>query len=349
MEKRIFALILAIFTIFSLQANAESLLKIEDFLKSYDVEFFWDDFRQVGLIRTGSQTITFKAGFDYFLLNYSQKRFCGGITLDGDGRILLSQEAQGSFSEILQPYKINPNVMKIAAIVIDPGHGGFDSGAVSPFDVGGSRLMEKDVVLAISLLLDKKLKEKYPEKRIEMTRSTDIFIELEKRTEIANNIKIKKNEAIIFISIHANASPFRPNAEGFEVWCNPEDKTKKMMTEDMKKDIPKQALSIFEMLLQEEINTETKILASNILKGLEDALGANIPNRGLKENDWAVVMNARMPAVLVEVGFLTHKKEAERLKNNQYLEKLADGIFKGLVTFVDTFESTNGFTGGQVE
>lgn len=342
--KKLFAFTFIIFSIFSLHANNQSVI-IDEFLKYYEAELFWDDFRQIGLIQTPSKTLVFKSGFDYYLVNYKEKEFCGDISVNRAGQIVLSSQAQASFSKHLQAYRLDPNTIKIAAIVIDPGHGGFDSGAVSPFEIKGKRLMEKDVVLRLSLMLNKMIADKYPDKKIVMTRSTDVFIELEERTNIANNIKVKKNEVIIFVSIHANASPFRPNAEGFEVWCYPEEKTKNLMTEEMKKDIPVEAQAIFEMLLQEEINTETKILASNILSGMETALGPSVPNRGLKEYEWAVVKNARMPSVLIEIGFLTHKKEAERLESNQYLEKVADGIFKGLKNFIDTFESTNGFTG----
>ena len=108
---------------------------------------------------------------------------------------------------------------RIAAIIIDPGHGGTDSGAIGELTVNGKtqKVYEKDVDLKAAKILRDMLAKAYPDKRILMTREKDITCSLEARTVIANSVPIRKNEAIIYISVHANASR-DTKARGYEVW-----------------------------------------------------------------------------------------------------------------------------------
>jgi N-acetylmuramoyl-L-alanine amidase len=97
-------------------------------------------------------------------------------------------------------------------------------------------------------------------------------------------------------------------------------------------------------MTEEEFTTESIFMGRSILNRLEEALGAATPNRGLKAEKWFVVKNAQMPAVLVELPFVTNQEDAEIMTNDAYLKKFADAIYKGIVDFVDAFERTGGFT-----
>ena len=115
-------------------------------------------------------------------------------------------------------------VPTIAAVLIDPGHGGKDPGAIGSHTIDDEkiRINEKDIVLDVSRQLYQALALRYPDKQIMLTRDDDTFISLENRVNKANSISLGDHEAIIYISIHANAS-LNSKAHGFEVWYLPPD------------------------------------------------------------------------------------------------------------------------------
>jgi N-acetylmuramoyl-L-alanine amidase len=94
-------------------------------------------------------------------------------------------------------------------------------------------------------------------------------------------------------------------------------------------------------MLEEEYTIESILLAKYILQGLDDAVGDISENRGLKDESWFVVRKAKMPSVLVEIGFVTHADEAKRLSDSQYLKKIARAIYNGMVSFIEYFDSTH--------
>ena len=95
-------------------------------------------------------------------------------------------------------------------------------------------------------------------------------------------------------------------------------------------------------MLEEEFTTESVILARNIVSALQARIGGESPNRGIKAEEWFVVRNARMPSVLVEMGYITNLEEARLLATGDYLQRIADGIYNGVVEFVSYFESMKG-------
>ena len=176
-------------------------------------------------------------------------------------------------------------------IVIDPGHGGKDPGAVGEYTLNGKkyRCVEKDVVLDCSTKIYRKLKEKYPDKTIMMTRTGDTYPSLEDRVEMANNISLKQDEAIIYVSVHANSS-FSKTAKGYEVWYLSQDYRRNLVDES---DIEtKEILPILNNMMEEEFTMESILIAKFILDGLTEQIGDLSPSRGLKEENWFVVRNA---------------------------------------------------------
>ena len=224
----------------------------------------------------------------------------------------------------------------ISKIVIDPGHGGKDSGAI-----GKRGLMEKTVVLDIAKRL-KALIEKKTNYEVILTRETDIFIPLEERTVIAN---IKK--ADLFISIHANASRKR-NAMGIETYFQGIPKT-----DEARETAARENMSgiddrysdddnILEFILADMKNTH-KINESSQLAGvIQDSLIKGVSSRyedvrnlGVKQAMFYVLHKAKMPSILVETSFISNPEEEKRFRDYRYRDQIANSIYNGIKTYVE--------------
>lgn len=222
-------------------------------------------------------------------------------------------------------------------IVLDPGHGGHDPGAVGP-----RNLYEKDVVLDISLKV-KKVLEANPDYEVFLTRETDVFIPLEQRTAIANS----KN-ADLFISIHANASN-RRDAKGLETyllnWTNDEEALKVAARENaislkkMKK--MSEGRDVLDIMLsdlkRDNKRDESIKLANFIQKNMVGSLNKNyghIVDHGVKQALFYVLFGAQMPSVLVEVSFISNPLEEKLLAKNGYRAELAQSLASGIHKYV---------------
>lgn len=225
---------------------------------------------------------------------------------------------------------------RVGAIVIDPGHGGSDPGCVSSYIENNKRIIlyEKDIALKVALSLYSMLKTGYPDKKIILTRNKDVYPTLEQRVNMANAVKIKKNESILYVSIHVNAS-LDSRASGYEVWYLPPDYRREVLD---KKTVPAEIHTILNSMMEEEFTMESILLAQNILDGMTAKIGAQSKNRGIRANQWFVVRNVKMPSVLIELGFLTNKEEIKLLNSSTYLKKCTEGIYNGLSEFIVNFE-----------
>ncbi|MBI5632089.1 MAG: N-acetylmuramoyl-L-alanine amidase [Nitrospirae bacterium] len=218
-------------------------------------------------------------------------------------------------------------------IVLDPGHGGHDPGAVGP-----KNLYEKDVVLDIALKLKKILADD-PNLEIFLTRETDIFIPLEQRTTTA----ISKN-ADLFLSIHANASP-RREARGIETyflnWTNDEEAMKVAARENaislkkMKKmNEGKDVLDVMLSSLRRDNKRDESLKLANIVQqNMVNGLNRNynhIVDHGVKQALFYVLFGADMPSVLVEVSFISNPLEEKLLSKDGYRSELAKSIASGI-------------------
>lgn len=233
-----------------------------------------------------------------------------------------------------------PGEYKIRTIVVDPGHGGKDPGAI-----GVGRLKEKDVVLDISKRFKKRLER--AGLKVILTRDRDVFLSLKQRARIANT-----KEADFFISIHANA--FRKSrAAGFEVYYLSEaidDSARAVAAAEnavlkfeQSEDFSKPLRATLWDILYTEHRTESIELARSICKAVERK-GLSRNNRGVKGANFCVLRSTKMPAVLVEVGFISNPLEASRLKLRSYRQKLAEAIAEGVLSYKRSYEASNGFT-----
>lgn len=219
---------------------------------------------------------------------------------------------------------------KIRRIVVDPGHGGKDPGAV-----GVKGVMEKDVALAIGTKLADKIKQELGIDVV-MTRTTDVFIPLQERTSTANKVG-----ADLFISIHANASPNR-NTAGIESYYLNLAKTEKAAQlaalengTSLEKVSTLQAI-LFDLMANYKLN-DSAHLADEVQKSLYKRVSSKFhgsKNLGVKQGPFFVLVGATMPSILVETAFLSNEMEEARLADPQYQDATAEGILKGVGSYI---------------
>lgn len=235
---------------------------------------------------------------------------------------------------------------RIGAIIIDAGHGGKDPGGIG---YNGTR--EKDIVLEVSRELKRELERRLRGIDIIMTRVDDSFLPLEQRGEIANVVEPVKNP--VFLSIHANVS-YESNSCGYESYFLSIDPFGESARDVAMKEnsVLNYEIENYNEYLKEIINRivdieyrrESRLLADFIQKRLGSSIGTASPDRGVKSAFFYVLKTVAMPAVLVEIGFVTNKKEALNLLEADYQRKIARGIAEGVEDFVLSFQNTDGFT-----
>jgi N-acetylmuramoyl-L-alanine amidase len=222
--------------------------------------------------------------------------------------------------------------LKLARVVIDPGHGGHDQGTQGPHG-----FLEKDLVLDVSLRLGALIAERLGAEVI-YTRSDDTFIPLEGRTALAN-----QREASLFLSIHANSSPL-PHVAGVETFYLSISGTKDAMDVASRENASSQK-SIFELndvlqkIARQDKSEESKEFAHRIQAELYAFSARNVPgskNRGVKSAPFMVLIGANMPSILAEIGFLSNPKEEALLKKPDYRQKLADALCRGVSRYADS-------------
>jgi len=228
-----------------------------------------------------------------------------------------------------QALPIPPVVLPgLKTIVLDAGHGGHDPGAI-----GRSGLREKAVTLDVALRLRGLLEREGFQ--VVMTRDRDRFISLSQRSQIAN-----RQRADLFVSVHANSARQR-SISGFEVYALSEatDDHARALEAAENASLPLEGSeavasgteAIVWDLLYTEHRAESMELAAQVCRGLRGKLPSQ--NRGVKTARFAVLKGSRMPAILIEVGFVSHPAEEQRLRNSSYRQHLAEGIRDGILAF----------------
>src|SRR5215831_1743251 len=222
--------------------------------------------------------------------------------------------------------------LKIGKIVVDAGHGGHDTGTIGP-----NGLEEKDLVLDVALKLGKLLEDKLGAEVV-YTRDDDTFIPLETRTAIAN-----KEQADLFISIHANSSG-DPTARGVETYylnfTSRADALEVAARENAvsEKSIHELQDLVKKIALKEKIE-ESHEFALDVQRSLYAGLSAKSPslrNRGVKKAPFVVLIGANMPSILAEISFVSNPDDAKKLKTNDYRQRIADSLYKGVSRYVNS-------------
>ncbi|MCR5762571.1 MAG: N-acetylmuramoyl-L-alanine amidase [Treponema sp.] len=345
-----------IFIIFSkvplLCASENSEINLSKRVEEAGITLYWDPLSLSGILEKNGHKIAFQSGNNFIVKDYlSIEQGTAPYVKDGElvateGFFLsavnfFTQSSENSFSS-----SKDLNMYKVGAILIDAGHGGRDAGATATHDFNGKKVTvyEKDLNLKVALSIYELLKKNYPEKKILMTRTTDVFLDLEKRTDIANSVRLSENEAVLYVSIHANASIIS-SASGFEVWYLDPNYRRDVVDSSVSED--KTLLAILNSMMEEEYTTESILMAKFITEGMSEQVGTLTSSRGIKAEKWFVVKNAKMPSVLIETGFISNKKECALLCDEDYLQKLSVGIYNGIKSFIIHFERSRGFTGSR--
>ena len=222
--------------------------------------------------------------------------------------------------------------LKVGRIVLDPGHGGHDTGTIGP-----EGLREKDLVLDVAKRLGALIEERLGSEVI-YTRSDDVFVPLERRTEIANEAK-----ADLFLSIHANSSTLR-SAAGVETYYL-NFTTSRAALEVAARENAGSQKTIYELQdLLEKIALKDKVeesreFATRVQSALFSVSAKGDPrakDRGIKRAPFVVLIGASMPSVLSEIGFISNAHDENIMKRGEYRERLAEALYKGLASYANT-------------
>jgi N-acetylmuramoyl-L-alanine amidase len=332
----------------AVKVDGKEYIPLAIIAKYYQAGCEWDTIARKADLIKANRSFSFCVGMDYAVVNGRPEKmsapavfFEGAVAIPADfaieriGKILgPPQITKGPQPPITQKYLIRK-------IVIDPGHGGDDPGAV-----GKTGLKEKDLVLDIS----KRVKDKLGESGVGvvMTRDRDKFIPLTKRSQIAND-----SDADFFVSVHANAAKLK-GARGFEVYylSNAVDDNARAVqaaedsflkfddTSFLHRNTDLEA-TVWDLVYTE--NREESIeLARHIAKSVDDY--TSLTSRGVKSARFYVLRGTQMPSVLVEVGFISNSAEEKNLRDPAYREAVASAITRGILNYKKIYESTDGFT-----
>src|SRR5580700_854209 len=220
--------------------------------------------------------------------------------------------------------------LKIGKIVIDPGHGGHDTGTIGP-----NGLEEKDLVLEVGKRLGKMLETRLGAEVV-YTRKDDTFIPLETRTAIAN-----QERADLFISIHANSSQ-DPTARGVETYYLNFTSSAEALDVAARENAASDK-SVYELqdlvkkiALKEKIE-ESREFATNVQHALHSGLAAKSPgirDRGVKKAPFIVLIGANMPSILAEISFVSNPGDERKLQTSEYRQKIAESLYHGIAKYV---------------
>ena len=264
------------------------------------------------------------------------------IVLQGTAGEVKASALHDPFRLVLDVYRLSAGAGQsglepLRLIVLDAGHGGHDPGATGP-----SGLTEKEVVLDVTRRVARMVEDNLGVK-VALTRNADVFVPLRDRTNFAN-----KQRADLFVSIHANAHP-RAVSEGVETYflsseASDNDARQVAAVENgvvqlespasrAKGDLLK---SILWDLAQSEFQQESSFMAETVQDSMTRSL--NLVNRGVKQAGFYVLGGAAMPAILIEIGFLTNPKEEKKLATPAYRESVARAIYAGLSEYKHRYD-----------
>jgi len=300
------------------------------------INWQYDTFSRVIILNKNSHRINLRVGDSLILVDGSSLVLDQPIDIH-QGEIVVPEKFKEQvidvlFRESAPPPKTISRVEKIRKIVLDAGHGGSDPGAI-----GRTGLKEKDVNLDIAKRLANLLRNEGI--AVVLTRSSDVFIPLSTRANIANSTK-----ADLFVSIHSNANRVR-SLNGFETYYvapNVSDSSRALtaaktaalnldsasfasQSQDLK--------AILWDMIYTNARAESIELANAVCRSMDSNLDAKI--LGIKGARFQVLRDARMPAVLIEVGFVSNLDEERMLRNSFYRQKIAESIAQGIRVYAE--------------
>jgi len=245
--------------------------------------------------------------------------------IEASGKIAVGAPDQSAPPSLAQQLGLG-----IKRIVLDPGHGGKDSGAR-----GKNGLMEKDIVLKVAKQVALRLKEKL-DCEVIMTRNRDVFIPLEERTAIANT-----REGDLFVSIHVNAAPSK-KAHGTETYILDLARNKSAMelaarenssSTSQISDLQTILLDLIQNSKKSESIRLAEYVQDNMISGLKPSY--EVKDLGVKQAPFIVLVGAQMPAILTEIAFISNPTEAKWLRSDRYIGQVSDQLTNGISNYVN--------------
>ena len=327
-------------------------IPLEKLCGSYDVRYKWDSYIGTAKIEKGSNEIVLRAGSGTILVNGAHRKMITPAVLSSGELYVPMSFVHKDFGNIVAvkarevpalPEAIErPRMYRINTVVIDAGHGGKDPGA----NGRRSRLREKNMTLSIAKKLGSILERSGM--RVVYSRKNDTFIPLPTRSDIANRAK-----ADLFVSVHINASRSKSlsgfecyhlsdatddNARALEAFEDSSISMNEKATVEHSRQLDK---TLWDLALTEN-RTESSELASYICDSVE--AGRETYVRGVRTARFYVLKHTNIPAVLVEVGYLSNRSEEAKLKDAAYLDRITELVAGGILKYKKEYERTEGFS-----
>ena len=293
-----------------IKVNGHDYLTIENISKFYGLPAEVTSSGDKVQTETVKNPLEFVGGSREVVINGARSWLCFPL-IEQDGKFLVSRtDVAKTIEPLVRPHRV-PNVGNVETVVLDPGHGGHDKGAVCRY--GSEEDFALDVARKLCALLQTK------GLRVIMTREGDYFVPLDVRAQIANAARNS-----IFVSIHFNATNDDPDATGFEIFS---------FTPRGAPSTSDNAVTPTSLSMQAGTVVDNQSLALSAC--IYHSLLGHIPefDRGIKRARFAVLRLTRVPAVLVEGGFLTERGESRLIANKDWRDKLAAAISVGIENY----------------
>ena len=345
---------------FKLDPGLQSSIRVIDGYKcvplvklcdAYKLGCDWDTYTKTASIKAGSGSIVLRSGSRNILVNGMPKRLDSPVVITGGTVFVPVSFAKNTIAPMITveeiPAQKTPAIEKkreftIRTIVLDTGHGGKDAGAVGR----GRGTKEKDIALSLA----KKIKSLLENAgmNVIMIRSNDTFIALPRRSSMAND-----TAGDLFVSVHINAS-FSRAARGFECYYLStatddnaraleafEDSSLKLSEEAGAERSRRLDKTLWDMALTEN-RKESEELAGLICQSVDES--RLLKNNGVKTARFYVLKHTNIPSVLVESGYISNRSEEMKLRDQEFQDKMADAIVRGILRYKKRYEATEGFT-----
>jgi len=319
----------------SFRLEGANYLPLVDLCSKYDIEWEWDSFTQTITLKKEDNIAKFLIDSPVVLINGEleiinppARFYKGSLVVPLIFKEKVIKELIKSKPTKTQGKSFDYKRYKIKRVVIDPGHGGKDPGAI-----GNSGVKEKDINLDIA----RRLKELLEDKGIKaiMTRDRDTFVSLKKRIDITN-----RSSADFFISIHANANRSK-RLSGFEIYYFTEEAgdvrraqlaAKRNSSEFNDKSMDQSSKDL-KVILWDMIYTENQAESIRLAKNvsLVSSKELSTDNRGLKLANFYVLKNSQIPSILIEVGYLSNPQEEKKIRDADYRQNIADMLAKAIL------------------
>lgn len=224
---------------------------------------------------------------------------------------------------------VPPFSLPVGTVVIDAGHGGSDPGAVAQ----DMHLQEKEITLDLALRVEAMLRQSAPELQLLLTRADDTYVALAERAAVAAQHNPSVGKQAIFLSIHVNSSP-TVDASGFEILVKRTDKRVSFLDPSVEDWVLLRYANHTVGELNRLLNRENMVFASHMDRSIRNRF-PEARARGIKEQDVWVLNASKVPSVLIEVAFISHRGDVDLMKQQRWREHMARAITDGVLSYIN--------------